>query len=72
MSDGEIYFESIYRFKGQEAKAVILCDIDPDPAWRMDWEKRLYCGMTRATMCLVLLARDSNPFSKRLIEAASR
>ena len=71
MSDGEIYFESIYRFKGQESKAVILCDIDPNPERQMDWERRLYCGMTRTTMCLVLLARDSNPFSKRLIEAVA-
>jgi superfamily I DNA and RNA helicase len=45
LTDGRLTFDSVYRFKGQEAAAVILVDVDPDPekldrAWRL-----LYCGM---------------------------
>ena len=74
VSDGEILFESIGRFKGQESPAVILCDVDPDPNRLQDWEKRLYCGMTRATVRLELLvaAGRSNPLSRKLLKAARR
>jgi hypothetical protein len=54
-TDGDITFESIYRFKGQQSPAVILVDIDPnpkDPEW---YNKLLYCGMTRATVRLDLI-----------------
>ena len=70
MSEGDIRFDSIHRFKGQQSPAVILCDVDPDPERLEDWEKRLYCGMTRATMHLELLAARSNPRCERLFEAA--
>ena len=72
MSKGEIRFDSIHRFKGQQAPAVILCDVDPDPKRLEDWERRLYCGMTRATMHLELLAARSNPWCERLFDAARR
>ena len=70
VSEGDIRFDSIHRFKGQQSPAVILCDIDPEPERLEDWEKRLYCGMTRATVHLELLAARSNPWCERLIEAA--
>lgn len=71
MTEGHIHFDSIHRFKGQQSPAVILCDVDPDPKRVEDWEKLLYCGMTRATAHLeILAARRANPLSKRLIDAS--
>ena len=59
-TDGRLRFDSIYRFKGQQAPAVVLADIDPD------WEKqdkdlpRLFCWMTRATVKLCMLINEQN------------
>jgi hypothetical protein len=49
---GEISFDSIYRFKGNQSPAVILVDVDSlEP--KTDQEKALlFCGMTRATVRL--------------------
>ena len=59
-TDGQLAFDSIYRFKGQEAPAVILVDVDPSPD-RMDRALRLlYCGMTRATVRLEILFNRAN------------
>ncbi len=69
MSNGQIHFDSIRRFKGQQAPAIILCDVDPDPS--PHWQRLLYCGMTRATVRLELLVKRSNPHCERLL-AASR
>jgi len=69
LTDGQLTFESIYRFKGQEAPAVILVDIDPKVD-RMDREDRLlYCGMTRATVRLDLVVRSDNPENRRFLDA---
>ena len=69
LADGQLTFESIYRFKGQEAPAAILVDIDPRPD-RLEREQRLlYCGMTRATVRLDLVVRSDNPENHRLLEA---
>lgn len=62
-TDGDITFESIYRFKGQQAPAVILVDLDA----RLDQSdvRRhiLYCGMTRATVRLELLYTEDCPWA---------
>jgi superfamily I DNA and RNA helicase len=55
LSAGRLTFESVHRFKGQEAPAVILVDVDaaPDsPERLLRWQRVLYCGMTRATVRL--------------------
>ncbi len=58
LSDGRITFESVYRFKGQEAPAVILVDTDanagvnPAPERVERAQRVLYVGMTRATVRL--------------------
>ena len=72
MSDGQIYFDSIHRFKGQEAPAIILCDVDPDPdPGRVEhWNRLLYCGMTRAAVRLEILADRANPLCAPPIAAA--
>jgi len=71
MTEGEFYFDSIGRFKGQQAPAVILCDVDPDPK-RAEDLSRLYCGMTRATVRLELLANRAHPLYETLREASAR
>ena len=70
MTEGEICFDSIGRFKGQEAPAVILCDVDPDPE-RLESLARLYCGMTRATVRLELLANRAGPLYETLLTASA-
>jgi superfamily I DNA and RNA helicase len=55
---GNLYFESIYRFKGQQAPAVILVDVDP----KHDRDQcALFSGMTRATVRLELVVNAQNP-----------
>ncbi|MYE02684.1 MAG: hypothetical protein F4Y03_15690 [Alphaproteobacteria bacterium] len=71
MTEGDVYFDSIGRFKGQQAPAVILCDVDPDPK-RAEDLSRLYCGMTRATVRLELLANRANPLYETLRGASAR
>ena len=69
MTDGDIHFESIRRFKGREAPAVVLCDVDPALLGR-DWKNLLYCGMTRATVRLEVLVNRADPLHDRLRIAA--
>lgn len=54
---GKTHYSSIYRFKGLEARAVVLTDIDhlSTPLDR----SLVYVGATRATHRLVVLAHDS-------------
>ena len=62
---GTIYFDSIFRFKGQQAAAVILVDID-ETLGDTDLAKRvLYCGMTRATVRLELVVSESSSWLAR-------
>jgi hypothetical protein len=64
-SDGDLLLESVYRFKGQAAPAVIFAEIDftelDDKAVR-----KLFVGATRASMKLVLVIADSA--AARLLE----
>ncbi|MDZ7829220.1 MAG: ATP-binding domain-containing protein [Halofilum sp. (in: g-proteobacteria)] len=55
LTAGQLTFDSIHRYKGQEAPAVILVDVD-FPDWRDDRARRvLYTAMTRAglNLCIV-------------------
>ncbi|MBL8487175.1 MAG: ATP-binding domain-containing protein [Rhodocyclaceae bacterium] len=64
--DGDLLLESVYRFKGQSAPAVIFAEIDcaelDDRALR-----KLFVGATRAMMKLVLVA--SEPAARALAAA---
>jgi len=63
-SAGDITLDSLYRFKGQEAPAVILADIeDQKSAERL--ERLLYCGMSRATVRLDVLVREGSGIGER-------
>jgi hypothetical protein len=55
---GQILFETIYRFKGGQAPAVIVTDVDPgeNPAWLEMYRRLLLCAATRATVALHLVS----------------
>ncbi len=61
LTDGQIRLESVYRFKGQQAPAVILVDVDPDGRAEARDQRLLFTGMTRATVRLDIVARRGNP-----------
>jgi superfamily I DNA and RNA helicase len=69
MTEGGLLFDSVYRFKGQEAPAVILVDVDPDVRYLERAEMLLYCGMTRATVRLELVVNRENDFNQRFFSA---
>ncbi len=55
--DGELLTESVYRFKGQSAPAVIFTEIDFDTLDDKSLRK-LFVGMTRARMRLALVISE--------------
>jgi hypothetical protein len=69
MTPGKLLFESVRRFKGQQAPAIVLVDIDPMPERWETFQRLLYSGMTRATVRLELVVKADNllnePFLKR-------
>jgi superfamily I DNA and RNA helicase len=69
-TDGRLYFDTIYRFKGQQAPAVILVDIDESLADSDKAKRVLYCGMTRASVRLEMIVQKSNPWLEKLEKAA--
>lgn len=56
-SEGEILAETVYRFKGQAAPAVIFGEIDFEE-WDEKALRKLFVGATRAMMKLVLVAAE--------------
>ena len=69
LTPGRLRFESVYRFKGQQAPAVILIDVDPDPATLPHDQRVLFSGMTRATVRLELLVNGANPLNEIFLDA---
>jgi len=55
--DGEILIETVYRFKGQAAPCIILTEVDFE---QLDErvKKKLFVGMTRASMKLFIIISD--------------
>ena len=71
-TSGQLQLESIRRFKGDQAPAVIVTDVEPDPE-RLDHHKRLlWCAATRATVRLELVARSGVEGNAPLFEAARK
>jgi len=64
MTPGEVFFESVRRFKGQQAPAVVLVDVDPSREKPETFTRLLYSGMTRATVRLELLVKMDNPLNE--------
>lgn len=50
-TDGKLLVETLYRFKGQSAPAVILCEIDFEQLSEVE-RRKLFVGMTRAQVRL--------------------
>jgi len=62
-TDGQLLFDTVFRFKGQQAPAVILMDIDERVAASERWRQVLYCGMTRAMVRLEVLVQEGSALS---------
>jgi len=68
MTDGELRFDSIYRFKGLESPAVILVDVDFDKPLNKQQENLLFCCMTRATVKLDIFFNSGKAASNQLFK----
>lgn len=60
-SEGQLRFDTIRRFKGQQAPAVILTDVEmpDDPERRPLWERLMFTALTRATERVELVVQKS-------------
>jgi superfamily I DNA and RNA helicase len=67
MSKGQLTFETIRRFKGQQSPVVILVDVEPDPDKLADNLQLLFCGMTRATVRLEIVCSSGNQWVQRAL-----
>lgn len=56
-SDGDLFIDSVYRFKGQSAPCIIFTEID---FARLDLgvQRKLFVGMTRASLKLILVMTE--------------
>lgn len=63
--DGDILFDTIYRYKGQQTQVILFVEIDFETLDEQSRNK-LYCGMTRATSHLECF------FSNRAAEILSK
>jgi hypothetical protein len=66
-TDGEISLETVHRFKGQSAPAIIFTEIDFEQLDE-DAVRRIFVGATRASMKLIMIVSDraANLFIERL------
>jgi hypothetical protein len=64
MTPGKLLFESVRRFKGQQAPAIVLVDFDPMTDKWESFRRLLYSGMTRATVRLELVVKAGNPLNE--------
>lgn len=69
-TSGQILFDTVYRYKGQQAPAVILTDLDPHGEEMQRHLMVAYCGMTRATVRLELVARRANAWVQEVLRPA--
>jgi len=69
-TNGDLLFETVRRFKGQQAPLVILVDVDPDPAKSWDLNA-VYIGMTRATIRLEIVGKCKNDFNREKLGVPS-
>ena len=69
MTDGQVLYDSIFRFKGQEAPAIILTDVNLAGTNPDRDRAALFCGMTRSTVRLEILVAADNPSNSFLLAA---
>ena len=65
-TEGELKVDSIYRFKGQSAPAVVLCEVDFDELTERE-KRKLFVGLTRGQLRVDLVM--SNRAIELLLEA---
>jgi superfamily I DNA and RNA helicase len=65
--NGQLRFDTVYRFKGQQAPAIILTDVDPNQERLDHAERLLFTAMTRATVRLEIVLREGNSVAERLM-----
>lgn len=70
LTPGRIGYDSIYRYKGQQSPSVILVDVGMNADRLEPAQRALYCGMTRATVRLDIVAARDNPGNRQLFDAA--
>lgn len=70
MTHGPLRAETLFRFKGQQAPAMILTDIDFDGEDEIRESHISYCGLTRATIRCELLVSSSAACADDLKRAA--
>ena len=61
-TEGELVFDTIFRYKGQQAPVIILTDLDESLAVNERSRRILYCAMTRATVLLELIVEETCPW----------
>ena len=61
-TEGELIFDTIFRYKGQQAPVIILTDLDESLEVNERSRKILYCAMTRATVLLELIVEETCPW----------
>ena len=61
-TEGELIFDTIFRYKGQQAPVIILTDLDESLEVDERSRKILYCAMTRATVLLELIVKENCPW----------
>ncbi len=66
LTDGKIRLDSLFRFKGQEAPAVVVVELDDEFAANPEWQRALFTAMTRATVRLELLVCEGSRLSGAL------
>jgi superfamily I DNA and RNA helicase len=60
-SKGQILFDTVRRFKGQQDTAVVLTDVDPLEKHLARELQVLFYGLTRATVRLEVVCAAGNP-----------
>ena len=68
-TDGQLLLESVYRFKGQQAPAVIVIDVESGKRDQGLTERLLYTAFSRATVRLDVIVRSDDPLADGLIAA---
>ena len=56
-TDGTLLAESLYRFKGQSAPAVVLCEVDFEQLGERE-RRKLFVGLTRAQVRMELVLSE--------------
>jgi superfamily I DNA and RNA helicase len=72
MSQGKLRFETIGRFKGQEAPAVIVVDVNDETTGSERGRARLFTALTRATVRLEVLVKNGDRIADELLAAVLR